>query len=73
MNIIDRIKNKMFLDWNPWFRDNIINPYHRRMLCNYDVSILCNNCVGAVIIHELGLQFRSPFVNLWLYPKDYIN
>ena len=72
MSIIDRIKNKMYISWNPWFRKNIVNPYHRMRLRNHDVSILCNNCVGAVIAHDLGLQFRSPFVNLWLSPKDYI-
>lgn len=72
MNIIQKIKNKMFLSWNPWFREHIINPYHRKKLKKHNVSILCNNCVGAVIAHDLGLKFLSPFVNLWLYPKDYI-
>ena len=72
MTIIDKIKNKLYLDWNPWFRENIINPYHRRILKRHNVSILCNNCVGAVITHDLNLQFLSPFVNLWLYPKDFI-
>lgn len=72
MNIIDRIKNKMYLSWNPWFREHIVNPHNRRRLSNHSVSILCNNCVGAVMAHDLGLSFRSPFVNLWLYPNDYI-
>lgn len=35
-------------------------------------SIFCNNCVGAMVSHDLGLQFCSPMVNLWMYPTDYI-
>ena len=62
----------MFVQLNPWFREHIINPYHRLKLRNQEVSIFCNNCVGAVMAHDLGMQFRSPFVNLWLYPSDYI-
>lgn len=25
-----------------------------------------------MILHDLGLPFNSPFVNLWLYPEDFI-
>lgn len=62
----------MYISWNPWFREHFICPYNRKRLKNENVSILCNNCVGAVIAHDLKLPFRSPFVNLWLYPKDFI-
>ena len=72
MGLIDRIKTKMFLSWNTWFREHVFSIYKRRGLKNKNVSIFCNNCVGACIAHDLNLQFRSPFVNLWLYPKDYI-
>lgn len=27
---------------------------------------------GGVICHDLGIRFNSPFINLWLYPKDFI-
>ncbi len=72
MSLFNRIKNRLYTSWNPLFRKYVINPRNRRRLKNRDISILCNNCVGAVISHDLGLQFRSPFVNLWLCPKDYI-
>ena len=72
MRFIDKLKNKLYITWNPWFREHIICPYRRRHLKNKEVSIFCNNCVGATMAHDLNLQFRSPFVNLWLYPKDYI-
>lgn len=72
MRFIDKIKNKLYITWNPRFREHIICPYRRRHLKNKEVSIFCNNCVGATMAHDLNLQFRSPFVNLWLYPKDFI-
>lgn len=35
-------------------------------------SILSMNCTGGIISHDLGLQFRSPTVNLYLRAKDFI-
>ena len=72
MNIFKVIKNKLFIKYNPWVRDNIINPINRKRLKNHDITLLSNNCNGACILHDLGLKFNSPFVNLWLYPKDFI-
>lgn len=40
---------------------------------NMDFSLMCNNCVGAMVAHDLGVQFNSPTVNLFIYPKDYLN
>lgn len=34
--------------------------------------VVSNNCVGGAILHDLGLQFLSPFVNLLIMPADYI-
>lgn len=36
----------------------------RKQLQNHDFSILCNRCIGGVITHAVGEQFRSPTVNL---------
>ena len=36
---------------------------------NHDFSLITNDCVGGVICHDLGEQFRSPTVNLWI-PND---
>ena len=33
---------------------------------NHDFSLISNDCVGGVIYHDLGEQFRSPTVNLWI-------
>lgn len=36
------------------------------------VSIISSNCIGGMVSHDLGLQFKSPFVNLWLSPSDFV-
>lgn len=36
-------------------------------------SIVCNNCVGGIIYNRLGLEFSSPFINLWIGENDYFN
>lgn len=41
-------------------------------LKNKSPCIISSNCNGACILHDLGLRFNSPFVNLWLGPKDFI-
>lgn len=51
---------------------NRINMELRKSLINKDFSLFSNNCVGGVISHELGLQFKSPTVNLWMNDSDYI-
>jgi len=42
----------------------------RKRLKNKDVTILSNNCNGGFIYHDLGLQFKSPTINLFFY-KDH--
>lgn len=49
-----------------------INKKNRAKLVNKDFSLIASNCNGALILHDLGLRFNSPFVNLWIKPKDYI-
>lgn len=49
-----------------------INHNNRKRLKNTEFSLFANNCNGGCICHDLGLQFRSPFVNLYLTTPDYI-
>ena len=56
-------------------RQSLRNIYNKRLsskLKNTDFSIIASNCNGAFILHDLGLRFNSPFVNLWLKPDDFI-
>lgn len=49
-----------------------INTKNRERLDNKDFSLLSSNCLGGFILHDLGLRFNSPFINLWLKPGDFI-
>lgn len=44
----------------------------RNRLKNKDVTIIASNCNGGFISSDLGLPFRSPFVNLFIKASDYI-
>lgn len=41
----------------------------RSKLKNHDFTIISNTCVGGVITHYVGEQFRSPTVNLIIYEE----
>lgn len=49
-----------------------INLNNRRRLRNSTPTLICSNCAGGFIYHWLGLQFRSPFINLFLTPEDFV-
>lgn len=44
----------------------------RRALTNSAPSFLCPNCIGGLLFHDLGLQFRSLTVNLMMYQTDFV-
>lgn len=35
-------------------------------------SVICNNCTGAMVLHDYGIRFDTPTVNLFIWPKFYI-
>lgn len=45
---------------------------HNQKLESSTISLIASNCNGALILHELDIRFNSPFVNLWIKPKDFI-
>ena len=45
---------------------------HNQKLESSTISLIASNCNGALILHDLGVRFNSPFVNLWIKPNDYI-
>ena len=56
---------------NKWLR----TPVNRRNIAalkNTEFSLISSNCNGGFMLHDLGLQFRSPTVNLWIPPSDFI-
>lgn len=36
------------------------------------VSIIANNCWGGLVYHNLGLEFNSPFINMFENDEDYL-
>lgn len=43
----------------------------RKGIRNTTASFLCPNCLGGILFHDLGLQFRSPTVNLMIKQPDF--
>lgn len=37
-----------------------------------DVTIISQNCIGGVFYHDLGLQFLSPTINLFIKEPDFV-
>ena len=67
---IKQIVSKIVSEYNP-----ISNSHRNRMrkrLTNKDVTLLCPNCLGGILFHDLGLKFNSPTVNLMLTQKDFL-
>ena len=54
------------------FLQNRINKKNRMKLTNKMPSLICSNCTGGILYHWLGLQFRSPFINLYMTSEDFI-
>ena len=50
----------------------IYRYFLRRRLKNDNFTILAPTCIAGIIYHELGKQFLSPTINLWMYDKDFL-
>lgn len=44
----------------------------RKALENDTASFLCPNCIGGILFHDLGLQFRSPTVNTMMTQREFV-
>ena len=47
--------------------------YHKQKAkrCNTEkCCIICNNCTGGMILHDLGLRFDSPTINTLFFSAD---
>ena len=76
MPLIHKIGRKTVDIWLEICRNIVgrkaIDRKNRRRLINQKISIIASNCNGGVIYHDLGLQYQSPFINLWIKPNDFI-
>ncbi len=44
----------------------------RKRLQNTTPSLFVPNCMGGMLLHDLGIQFRSPMVNLMMTQPDFV-
>lgn len=44
----------------------------RRKLKNSNPTIISSNCNGGIILHDLGLQFNTPTINLYFNTSDFL-
>lgn len=50
----------------------VLATYNRLRLRNKDFSVISRDCVGGVLLHELGVRFDSPTVNLYLTSENFV-
>lgn len=44
----------------------------RKRLANTTPTLIVPSCLGGTLFHDLGLQFRSPTINLMLFQTDFV-
>ncbi len=69
MNIKTFIKDLL------WEKNPLVQHKRAKMrskLTNNSPSLLCPNCIGGILFHDLGLQFRSPTVNTMMNQTDFV-
>ena len=69
--------NKMMkLYWKVFAEPFIRRPFIKRIRERYNSdnmpSIICSNCIGGEIYHDLGMKFYSPTINLWMSESDFL-
>lgn len=69
--ILYKVIKKIKVEVNKFFRRKI-NRRNRQRLKNKDVCLISSNCVGCLMLHDLGLRYNSPFVNMFIVADDYI-
>lgn len=44
----------------------------RKNLENNSPTLLCPNCLGGILFHDLGIRFNSPTINMMMMQKDFV-
>lgn len=71
---LSNLKNQLELnkaDLNKYYREKI-NAENKTRLTNSNFTIISSNCNGSMMLNDLGMQFKSPFVNLYVRPKYFV-
>lgn len=73
IEIMNFYNNKFTRRWNKWYRFKFVTPAMKKKLYKKDISILCNNCIGGFVLHDFGLRFDSPTINLFFHGLDFFD
>lgn len=46
--------------------------FNKKKIMINNFTLITNNCLGGFVYHDFGMRFNSPFINLWIEPKDFI-
>lgn len=58
-----------------YFNKFVIPKLHKKYSAfseKADCTIICNNCFGGMLYHDLGVKFFSPTINLFFEMDDYL-
>lgn len=69
--VVKRSSSKLLSTYRNYFRSRFVKK-KKYELNNKNICLISSNCNGALILHDLGLQFRTPFVNLWMNSHDFL-
>lgn len=69
MDIKIKLKN-ILSNYNP-FAISHRNRMQKKLV-NRDFSFICPNCLGGMLLHDLGLPFLSPTVNLMIHQREFV-
>jgi uncharacterized protein (DUF1919 family) len=58
--------------WRDAAADRLIAALLRGRVRARDFSLVSNNCWGSALYPALGLEYRTPFVGLFLWPECYL-
>ena len=69
--LMGRLTKKLRYVVNGKFRPGI-NARNRKKLNNEKITLIASNCNGCLMLHDLGVKFQSPFVNLFIRAEDFL-
>ncbi|MBE6682874.1 MAG: DUF1919 domain-containing protein [Ruminococcaceae bacterium] len=69
--MFEKLLKKVRIQINKLFR-KAINRHQRKLIKNNDLTLISSNCTGCLMLHDLGLRYNSPFVNMFINADDYI-
>lgn len=65
--------NKITRRYNKFIRKKFVAPRLQKKLNKNNITLLCNNCTGGFILHDLGLRFNTPTINMFFHGLDFFD